>query len=93
MTAAPARERFFKVRTAETERMNRLVGDLPDAGMSLRGYRGPPFAAPDNIQVAGWSTVLTYAAIAAEAFGENFDFPTPMFESGGSSAGRIRSGV
>jgi len=43
--------------------------------------------ARDNIQVAGSSTVLPYASIVAEAFGENFDFPTPVVESGGSSAG------
>ncbi len=47
-------------------------------------------AARDNIQVAGSSTVLPYAAIVAEAFGENFDFPTPVVESGGSSAGLKR---
>ncbi|MEO1455590.1 MAG: hypothetical protein AAFV31_17395, partial [Pseudomonadota bacterium] len=29
------------------------------------------------------STVLPYATIVAEAFGENFDFPTPVVESGG----------
>jgi phosphate transport system substrate-binding protein len=34
--------------------------------------------------------VLPYAAIVAEAFGENFDFPTPVVESGGSSAGLKR---
>ncbi|MFV2052698.1 substrate-binding domain-containing protein [Aliiroseovarius sp. YM-037] len=43
--------------------------------------------ARDQIQIAGSSTVLPYAAIVAEAFGENFDFPTPVVESGGSSAG------
>ncbi len=41
----------------------------------------------DQIQIAGSSTVLPYAAIVAEAFGENFDFPTPVVASGGSSAG------
>lgn len=44
----------------------------------------------DNVQVAGSSTVLPYASIVAEAFGENFDFPTPVVESGGSSAGIAR---
>jgi hypothetical protein len=39
----------------------------------------------DNVQIAGSSTVLPYATIVAEAFGENFDFPTPVVESGGSS--------
>ena len=46
--------------------------------------------ARDNVQVAGSSTVLPYAAIVAEIFGENFDFPTPVIESGGSSAGLKR---
>ena len=44
-------------------------------------------AARDQIQIAGSSTVLPYASIAAELFGENFDYPTPVVESGGSSAG------
>ncbi|TQS70470.1 phosphonate ABC transporter substrate-binding protein [Rhodobacteraceae bacterium] len=46
--------------------------------------------ARDNIQVAGSSTVLPYASIVAEAFGENFDYPTPVVESGGSSSGLKR---
>jgi phosphate transport system substrate-binding protein len=46
--------------------------------------------ARDNIQIAGSSTVLPYASIVAEAFGENFDWPTPVVESGGSSAGLKR---
>ena len=46
--------------------------------------------ARENVQVAGSSTVLPYAAIVAEAFGENFDYPTPVVESGGSSAGLKR---
>lgn len=46
--------------------------------------------ARDNIQIAGSSTVLPYATIVAEAFGENFDYPTPVVESGGSSSGLKR---
>ncbi len=46
--------------------------------------------ARDNVQVAGSSTVLPYASIVAEVFGENTDFPTPVVESGGSSAGLKR---
>lgn len=46
--------------------------------------------ARDNVQVAGSSTVLPYASIVAEVFGENFDFPTPVVESGGSSSGLKR---
>lgn len=44
----------------------------------------------NNVQIAGSSTVLPYATIVAEAFGENFDFPTPVVESGGSSTGLRR---
>jgi phosphate transport system substrate-binding protein len=44
--------------------------------------------ARDNVQIAGSSTVLPYATIVAEAFGENFEFPTPVVEGGGSGAGR-----
>ena len=46
--------------------------------------------ARDNIQIAGSSTVLPYASIVAEAFGENFDFMTPIVESGGSGSGQKR---
>ncbi|MEO0750310.1 MAG: substrate-binding domain-containing protein [Pseudomonadota bacterium] len=46
--------------------------------------------ARDNVQVAGSSTVLPYASIVAELFGDNTDFPTPVVESGGSSAGLKR---
>ncbi len=50
---------------------------------------GPAFAqSNEQIQVAGSSTVLPYAQIVAENFGETFpNFPTPVVESGGSSAG------
>jgi len=47
-------------------------------------------SARDNVQVAGSSTVLPYASIVAELFGENTDFPTPVVESGGSSSGLAR---
>ena len=43
--------------------------------------------ARDNIQVAGSSTVLPFATIVAESFGENRDFPTPVVEGGGTGAG------
>ena len=45
-------------------------------------------AAREQVQIAGSSTVLPYATIVAEAFGENFDFPTPVVQGGGSGAGR-----
>ena len=43
--------------------------------------------ARDQIQVAGSSTVLPYATIVAKAFGENFEFGTPVVEGGGTGAG------
>lgn len=44
--------------------------------------------ARDQIRIAGSSTVLPYANIVAEAFGDSYsEFPTPIVESGGSSAG------
>ncbi|MCL1629101.1 MULTISPECIES: substrate-binding domain-containing protein [Roseinatronobacter] len=46
--------------------------------------------ARDNVQIAGSSTVLPYASIVAEVFGDNTDFPTPVVESGGSSSGLAR---
>jgi phosphate transport system substrate-binding protein len=49
-----------------------------------------PAMARDQVQVTGSSTVLPYATIVAEAFGENFDFPTPVVEGGGSGAGRAK---
>lgn len=45
-------------------------------------------SARDQLQISGSSTVLPYATIVAEAFGENFSFPTPVVEGGGSGAGR-----
>jgi phosphate transport system substrate-binding protein len=50
-------------------------------------FAGVSFAA-DQIHIAGSSTVLPYAKIVAETFGETFgDFKTPVVESGGSGAG------
>jgi phosphate transport system substrate-binding protein len=44
--------------------------------------------ARDQIQISGSSTVLPYAKIVAEQFGETFpDFKTPVVESGGTGAG------
>ena len=48
----------------------------------------PATWARDQVQATGSSTVLPYATIVAEAFGENFDFPSPVIEGGGSGAGR-----
>ena len=45
-------------------------------------------SARDQLQIAGSSTVLPYATIVAEAFGEQGTFKTPVVEGGGSGAGR-----
>ncbi len=55
--------------------------------LALAAVSATAAAARDQVQIAGSSTVLPYATIVAEAFGENTDFPTPVVESGGSSAG------
>ena len=60
------------------------------SAIALTALAAGTAAARDNVQVAGSSTVLPYASIVAEAFGENFDFPTPVVESGGSSGGLKR---
>lgn len=43
--------------------------------------------AQDAIHVTGSSTVLPFATIAAESFGENSEFDTPIVEGGGTGAG------
>jgi len=63
---------------------------LTVSGLAIAALSATAAAARDQVQVAGSSTVLPYASIVAEAFGENFDFPTPVVESGGSSAGLKR---
>lgn len=57
------------------------------SALALLAVSATAASARDQVQVAGSSTVLPYATIVAEAFGENFDFPTPVVQSGGSSAG------
>jgi phosphate transport system substrate-binding protein len=63
---------------------------LTTSALALSAMAATSAVARDQVQVAGSSTVLPYASIVAEAFGENFDFPTPVVESGGSSAGLKR---
>lgn len=63
---------------------------LTTSALAIAAVSATAAAARDQVQVAGSSTVLPYASIVAEAFGENFDFPTPVIESGGSSAGLKR---
>ena len=63
---------------------------LSASALAIAAVSATAATARDQVQVAGSSTVLPYASIVAEAFGENFDFPTPVVESGGSSAGLKR---
>lgn len=63
---------------------------LTASTLAIAAVSATAAAARDNVQVAGSSTVLPYASIVAELFGENTDFPTPVVESGGSSAGLKR---
>jgi len=43
--------------------------------------------AQETIHITGSSTVLPFATIAAESFGENGEFKTPIVEGGGTGAG------
>ncbi len=63
---------------------------LTTSALALSAMAATSAVAREQVQVAGSSTVLPYASIVAEAFGENTDFPTPVVESGGSSAGLKR---
>lgn len=66
--------------------MSRITHTLPLVAAAVLASGGAA-AARDQVQVAGSSTVLPYSTIVAEIFGENTDFPTPIIESGGTSAG------
>jgi phosphate transport system substrate-binding protein len=61
---------------------------LTASALAIAAVSATTASARDQVQIAGSSTVLPYATIVAEAFGENFDFPTPVVEGGGSGAGR-----
>ncbi|MCG7622708.1 MULTISPECIES: substrate-binding domain-containing protein [unclassified Epibacterium] len=63
---------------------------LTASTLAIAAVSATAAAARDQVQIAGSSTVLPYASIVAEVFGENTDFPTPVVESGGSSAGLKR---
>ena len=63
---------------------------LATSALALSAMAATTAMARDQVQIAGSSTVLPYASIVAEAFGENSDFPTPVVESGGSSSGLKR---
>lgn len=60
------------------------------SALALAAASALPAFARDQVQITGSSTVLPYSMIVAEAFGENFDFPAPVVEGGGSGAGRAK---
>ncbi len=62
----------------------------PILGLAITLAASGMAEAREQIHMAGSSTVLPYASIVAEAFAENFDYPTPVVESGGSSSGLKR---
>jgi len=67
--------------------MKKLMLTTAIAVVAMAGALGAA-AARDQIQIAGSSTVLPYAKIVAEQFGETYtNFKTPVVESGGSGAG------
>lgn len=67
--------------------MNRLLSTVATMVFGTVFFSGIAYAR-DQIQVAGSSTVLPYAKIVAETFGETYpDFKIPVIESGGSGAG------
>ena len=63
---------------------------LSVSALALSAMSVTAAAARDQLQITGSSTVLPYATIVAEAFGENTDFQTPVVEGGGSGAGRLK---
>jgi phosphate transport system substrate-binding protein len=58
------------------------------SALALLAMSATVASARDQLQIAGSSTVLHYATIVAEAFGEQGTFKTPVVEGGGSGAGR-----
>ena len=63
---------------------------LTTSALAIAALSATTAVARDQVQIAGSSTVLPYASIVAELFGDNTDFPIPVVESGGSSAGLKR---
>ncbi len=66
------------------------LNKLSASALAILAATATSALARDQIQVTGSSTVLPYATIVAEAFAENFDFPAPVVEGGGSGAGRAK---
>ena len=67
--------------------MNKFLLTASAAALAITASAGIA-SARDRVQIAGSSTVLPYAKIVAETFGETYpNFKTPVVESGGSSGG------
>jgi len=67
--------------------MNKFLLTASAAALAIAASAGIA-SARDRVQIAGSSTVLPYAKIVAETFGETYpNFKTPVVESGGSSGG------
>ncbi len=58
------------------------------SALALVAMSATAASARDQLQIAGSSTVLPFATIVAESFGEQGEFKTPVVEGGGSGAGR-----
>lgn len=69
--------------------MNKFILTASAAAIALTAHAGVSFAqSRDTIQIAGSSTVLPFASIVAEEFGNAFpEFKIPVVGSGGSSGG------
>lgn len=68
-------------------RLTQLTTTLALAAATTLALSAPAMAR-DNVQIAGSSTVLPFASIAAEEFGNNFpQFKTPIVGSGGTGGG------
>lgn len=68
-------------------RLNLLTTTLALATTAAFALSAPAMAR-NNVQIAGSSTVLPFASIAAEEFGRNFpQFKTPVVGSGGTGGG------
>jgi phosphate transport system substrate-binding protein len=82
--------RSIQIETEEFPYMSLVKLTVSALAVAAVSATGVAAQSRDNVQIAGSSTVLPYATIVAEAFGENFEFPTPVVESGGSSTGLRR---
>lgn len=80
--------RASKLTASERETLMRISLAAGAAVLTIGALTACSAMARDQIQIAGSSTVLPYAKIVAEAFGEAYpNYKTPVVESGGSGAG------